>query len=540
MSEYNDDFEVVVSSQLGDDTEVVTVVPKIDIAEWEDQQLFSAIQKVQNGKIIYSPRTSDTESVEELTIDKIDELATNMNNTLSNVLNANAIIRQRVLTDDLIGRVYESVYSNINTEYKLSYPNPEGRNKQKTVTNVKRIIDDFNRQINIENLIRESISGVFLEGNRILNLRCSDGVYTIDHMPLGLAYVSDYTANGVPILCVDIKQLESRLKKTYSMTKKRKAVFFENVKQDIENNYPEQVYKDYIAGESISKLDTRYARIIRVNSMGRKYGVSPIFRALKAAVVLDNLMKTDISISKSKQRKILVQILRKEVITELRKKGLVEAVHAHSQLMDALKTTSCAYTAAPFVERLEYVSPPKDDTNADKLNQYQRRELNALGIEYIDTQSGTVSVANISLNQLLRLINAIGEQLERVLEDYYRVVLEDNHIDPIYAPSIRIIDSEQLDADLRQNLATFVFSNLGASFETAYKILGFNIEDELSKREAENNNNITEIFKPRPTAYTTSNTDDSGDGKEAGRPKKEGEETDVEKQERDKIVRSEE
>lgn len=532
MSE-KEDFDVVIASTADDTTKVLTITSDADVAAWENKQLYAAIQKYDSKKGTSSAYTIDTESVQELTLDEIDTLSTDINNNLTNVLNANAIIRKRVLTDELIGRTYEAVYANINTEYHLSYPSPEGRNKQKTVERVKSIINEFNRQIDIESIIREGISFTFLEGNCIYTLRSDGSNHVIDRMPLGLVYVSDYLVNGSPLLCVDVKQLTSRLKKTYQKTKKRKAVFFEDIKTDIESNYPAQVYEDYINGESISKLDPKYTQIIRVNNMGRKYGVSPIFRALKPLVVLDNITKTDISISKSKQRKILLQILRREVITEFKRKGLNEAVHAHSQLMDALSTTSCAYTAAPFVESVKYVSPPEDDTDSDKRTQYQRSVLNALGIEFIDTLSGTVSVANISLNQLLRLINAIGEQLERVIHSYYRTILELNHIDPAYAPTIRIIDSEQLDASLRKDLAQFVYTMLGASLETTYKMIGLDIEDERTKRESENANNYTDIFYPRPTSYTTPNTSNNN-----GRPINTGDDVNEEKQLRDKTVRN--
>lgn len=527
-----ENFDVVVSTQLDENTEVVTVVPKsdADVAAWEDKVLYSAIQSYDKDKIIYSPFTLDAVTSEAVTLDLINELADNLNNNLRGILRVNAIIRRCVLTDELIGRMYEAIYANINSEYKLSYPNPEGRNKQKTLNNVKNIINDFNDQIDLKNLIRESIAGTFLEGNRILSLRKDEGNYVVDYLPLGIAGVSDYYENGCPSLYIDLKELERRLKKTYQKNKKRKALWLEDVKADIRYNYAPTVYTDYMAGDSYSRLDTKYNKIIRINNLGRKYGVSPIFRALKSSVVLDELMKTDVAVAKSKQRKILLQILRREVITDLHKKGFAEAIHAHGQLMQALQTTSCAYTAAPFVEKVEYVSPPKDDTNTDKTNQYQRNILNALGVEFIDTQAGTVSVANISLNQLMRLINAIGEQLERVLECFYKVILEDSGIDMSYAPSIRIIDSEQLDAALRKELATFLFTTLGASYETAYKILGFDVEDEYSKRKKENDDDITDTFYPRPTAYTT-----SGDS-EAGRPANEGEGTDTEKQARDDIV----
>lgn len=529
-----EDFDVIINSQI-DDTQVVTIASEADLTEWENNQLYSAIQNLDNKNIFYSVYAKDDSSQTDLTIDRISELATDINNNLPNLLTVNAIIRERVLTDELVGRTYDAVYSNVNTEYMLSYPNPEGRNKQKTIERVKQIVEDFNDQVDIGNIIRDCVSTVFLEGNGVYTLKSDGTTHVIDRIPLGIAYVSDYLSNGLPIVCIDTKALGNRLKKTYSKNKKRKAVFFEDIKADIKANYPEQVYEDYINGESISRLDTDYTKVIRINNLGRKYGVSPIFRALKPLVVLDNLSNTDIAISKSKQRKILLQILRKEVITDFKKKGFAEAAHAHAQLMSALSTTSCAYTAAPFVESVSYVAPPKDDTNIDKRTQYQRGVLNALGIEFIDTQSGTVSVANISLEQLLRLINAITEQIERMFHQYYKTVLRLNNIDPAYAPKIRIIDCEQLDAGLRKDLASFIYTTLGASLDTTYKLLGFNIEDERIKREKENEDKIDEIFYPRVTSYTvTNNTDTENKG---GRPANEGGDTDVEKQTRDKVVR---
>ena len=233
-----DSFDVVVKSQLDANTDVVTVVPKseADIAAWEDNFLYSAIQNYDSNKTIYSSFTLETQKAEGITLELIEELADNLNNNLPGILRVNAIIRRRVLTDELIGRMYEAIYANINSEYKLSYPNPEGRNKQKTVNNVKKLIESFNDQIDLKNLIRESIAGTFLEGNRILELRKEDGNYVVDYLPLGIAGVSDYYENGAPSLYIDLRELERRLKKTYQKNKKRKAIWFEDVKRDIEAN----------------------------------------------------------------------------------------------------------------------------------------------------------------------------------------------------------------------------------------------------------------------------------------------------------------
>lgn len=504
------DFEVVNHSVLKDGTEVATVISNLD--QWEDSMLLSAVNKYDTVKSMYSAYAKDTEAAEDsMTLDDLNDLANNINSDIDKVIRANAIIRQKIHTNPLIGRTYESIYSNVNSRYTLEYPNPDGRNKKKALQQAKDCIEDFNDQIDLPYFIREAIAGVFREGNRIFNLRIDNKSYVIDTYPLPIGFVTDWEINGTPLLAINLQQLETRLKKTYQTDKKRKAIWMKDIADDIKQNYP-AVYKDYIAKETYSKLDPKYARIIRINNLGRKYGVSPLFKALKDDLVLDELANTDLSIAKSKQRKILFQILRKELLDNGKKKAITEAVYAHSELMRALATTSSVYTSS-FAEDLKYVAPPNDLTNSDKQASYRTSLMNALGIEYINTSTGTVSVANISMKQLMRTINAIAEQVESVLNHYYKVVLADNGIDPIYAPTIKVIDSEQLETDVAVSLAQFIYSTLNGSRRTACDIIGIDYDSELVRRQEENDSESNDIFFPRATSFTTSN-----DSNDSGRP----------------------
>lgn len=503
------DFEIVNHSVLNDSTEVVTGFT--DTSEWESEKLIAAIQAFDSKKSMYSAYTADKESADlSMTLDDLNELANNINSNIDKVVSANAIIRQKIHTNALIGRTYEAIYSNVNSSISLEYPNPEGRNKQKALKQAQECIDEFNRQINIKSFIREGIAGVCREGNRIYNLRIDGGNYVIDSYPLPIGFVTDWEINGYPLLAIDLNKLEERLKKTYQTDKKRKAIWMQDIDDDIKRNYP-SAYNDYKNKERYSKLDPKYAKIIRINNLGRKYGVSLFFKALKDDILLEQLANTDLTIAKSKQRKILFQTLRKELLDGGKKKAIAEAVYAHGELMNALNSTSAVYTSS-FADDLRYVAPPNDSTNVDKTTSYRVGLMNALGIEYMNTNTGTVSVANISLKQLMRTINSIAEQIENVLDSYYKVVLEENGIDVAYAPHVNIIDSEKLETDVAISLATFLYSTLNSSRRTAYDILGIDYESEMVRREEENRINDTDVFFPRATSYTTS-TDDEQPGR---------------------------
>ena len=190
-------------------------------------------------------------------------------------------------------------------------------------------------------------------------------------------------------------ELTSRLRKVYEKDKKQKAIFFKNIEEDIRNNYPPEVYTAYKAGERIAKLDPKRARIMRICNMGRKYGVSPIVRALRSALMLENIEDSDYINNKAKAKKIIHQVLRKETMgTNLEKQGLSQAAYAHSELMKAWKNKTVVYTSAPFVEKIQYVEPSVNDTSADKINLYRSKIMTTLGIGFIGTSA--VSRSRIS------------------------------------------------------------------------------------------------------------------------------------------------
>ena len=498
-----EDYEVIIRSKTSDGTEVVTSADAIT-----DKWLVNAVAGYDATNQKYSAYLKDgTSSSDKLTPEYIDELAENTQSDLKKVQIINSIVRKEINKDGIVGKTVECVTANINTETKVYYDNEiTGRNKTKQLQQVKDFIGTFNKTINTKRLIRNSIPTTFVEGNYICYLRHEDNKYKVDYYPLGVCEISDYDVNGDPVVLFNIKELRGRLQKIYRKNKKNKALFFKNMEDEVKANYPQEVYDAFVAKEDYAKLDVKYTGVIRINNLNRKYGLTPIFRAFKDMLMLDTFDNADRVNSKAKAKKIIHQKLRKEVMgAELNKKGFEDMAYAHDNFMAAFKQSTVVVTTPPTVESITYVEPKIELTAIDTVNNYRSRVLAALGIGFLmDSGSQSVSTADISVTQLLRTINMISEQLEDILQKWYKQILIDNHLPVEYCPTIKVIDSEALDFEMRKDLASTLYTIFNGSMSTSLELLGSDVNNEKEKRIKENNENYEEIFKCRQTAYTSS------------------------------------
>ena len=509
-----EDFDVLVNSATAKNAPQESPVDySVALGNYDNERLYSVVKSFDENKQIYTSYPKDSTTAESVTIDRLEELSLTVNTNVDSLLSLNAIVRQKVLLNDLLGKTVESIFANVNTDFQLNFPIEKGRNKKKAVESADPVIRDFLEQINIESLLRDAITVTYLEGNRYYYLRVDGGNYVIDKLPIGVCYVSDYEINGKPALEINIKKLETALKKTYQKNKKRKEIWMKDVKDEIKRNYP-YLSKDYEAGETYFRADPLFGKAIRVNNLGRKFGVSPLAKVLSNVIVLDNMSKADITTSQMKQRTIVTQILRKEALgQDGQKKGIALMEYAHQAIMAALATKSCVYTAPPFVEKVEYVTPPKDENSVDKMSTYIKRIFSGLGIGYVDTEAATATGSKISLEELMRTIDAIAEQVESILNDYFKIVLKNNNIDPAYCPKIKIMDSKAMEMAMRKELSEFVYSKLNGSLRTAYDIIGVDFDSEVQRRNNEQDEGMDEVFTPHATSYNK-----SSDTPSPGRP----------------------
>lgn len=527
------DYEVTMMVSSPDKDTVVVTASEMEREKW-DAQIRAALSAYDPENKQYSAYLTESTSSEELTIERLDELARGLQSNLQNVQTVNSIIRNYINKDDLIGITYDAIEANVNTEFKCSYKRfPEMRNKTKQIENVRTLVEDFNDQINVRKLLRTAIPITFAEGNYIMYLRKSEENYIVDYYPLGIAEISDYTSNGRPIVLINMQNLRNALNKTMLFDRQRRPLFFQNQEEEIQANYPPEVYEAYKNNDTYAKLDVDRTGVIRVGNLNRKYGVSPIMRALKPALMLETFDTSDRTNSKARAKKIIAQTLRKELMgPQYDRTGYKEMAMAHDNLMRAWRQSTVVVTTPPYVEGIEYVEPSTQLTNIDNINYYRNREMAALGISFLNTDgTQTVSTANISLDQLMKNINKITEQLEDVLQQWYIVLLQDNNIDIQYCPDVSINTTEMMSMDMKRTVANFLFNTLNCSYDTAYSLMGYSVEDERDKRERENEADYTNIFASRETSYNSSggsssggsgssgNSDNSGEGSSnAGRP----------------------
>lgn len=513
----NEDFDVIFVSKADDGTVVATTPLSI-----RDQKFQLALSQYDPENKKYSVYLNEGISPSKsISVEEIEELSTNTQNDLNKVLRINAYNRKLINKNDIVGKTVESIDTNINTEIKLTYGNvDEGRNKKKKLEECKRFIKDFNTSIKVQQLTRNAITTSYVEGNWISYLRHEDkDNYTVDIYPLGVCEITETMVNGEPIIWFNIKELRKRLQKVYRKTKKRKPLMFENMEEEVKNSYPKEVYEAFIAKEDYAVLDHKYTGIIRINNLNRKYGVSPILRAYTDLSMLDTFADSDRINSKAKAKKIIHQKMRKETMGQDYNKDFVpEMSYAHANFMDAFKQNTVVVTSPPTVEEISYVEPKVEMTSKDTYNIYRSKVLSTLGIQFLmDSGSQSVSTASISVTQLMRTINAISEQLEDILKKWYRQIILDNGYTLDYTPDVNVIDTEQLEAELKHSLATLLFSTMNCSYATAFEILGLDINDEVQKRTLENEKKYDEIFKPHGSQYTNSEKQNPEDNK-GGRP----------------------
>ncbi|GMX64397.1 hypothetical protein Elgi_36660 [Paenibacillus elgii] len=504
-------------SQVDQDTFLITA--------YEKKMLEQAIKDYTNKSNFYSTYFNESHNIANFKIEDIDRLALNAQTNLSNIIQINNIVRYFVNKNDILGKVYEAIETNVNSEYTITHPNYKDEHK-KIYDKVDEIIKDFNKKINIERLIVESIPMTYLEGNYSLYLRKDkkNSNYQVDYYPLGICEVADYEVNGEPYLLVNIRELEARLRKNYNKNRKNKALFYSNLDEEIKDTYPKEVYEAYKNKEQYAILNIENSGVIRINNLKRKYGLTPIFKALKSAIRLENIELSDDKNTLVRGKKIIFQKLIKELVTQSKDMPNITwsaaQAKAHGDLMMALGSSGVSvYTGLPWTEKVEFIEPKLEQTNVQIKNKYREDIMTSVGIAYLLSNKNGFGSAQLSISELMKMINKIYEQLERILVKWYQGILVDHNIDPIYCPTIKVLDSEKLSLELAMSLAKVLNNELNASLESVFRMLGLDVKTEARKREEERELGYDEIFKPRQTGYTISkntNEDNSGrpsDGK---------------------------
>lgn len=466
---------------------------------------------------VYTNNNDISDSFSNITLNTISELGRNAQGNLRKILKINSLVNQAINENDIIGVTCEVIEANLNSNIKLSFNSLPPNYNAKLKAHTEQLIKNFNNEIDIDSVLSSSIITTYTRGNCIKYLRSKNGHHTVDNYPLGIAILSGYSVNGKPYVLIDINKLTNGLQKTIIRGKRNKPLFFDSMAEEIKNNFPKEIYEAYINKERYAKLDILRCGVNRTNTLGKTYGLTPIFKALKPNLMLDASDVSDMVNTKAKAKKIIHQVLRKETMgPSYDKKGLDIMAYAHDNLMKAWKNPTVVYTSPPHVERITYVEPKAEMTSIETTNQYRSRIISALGISFLNPDgSQTVSTSNISLKQLMKKINKMVKQEEKILNTWYSILLSEHNISQDYCPTVQVLDCELLELEIKKELAELLFSKYNCSYTTAYEIVGYDVKEEIERRKFEKDNNYDEILSPHPTAYNSAGNDDNSS---SGRP----------------------
>ena len=109
-----EEFDVIIS-ETDDDTTVMTSIEEIS-----ERWILEAMNRYDVNKRIVSVHLNDSSGqTQRLTPELIDNLARNPQNDLKKILAINDMAREYVNKDDIIGKVVETIGSNVNTSHRL-------------------------------------------------------------------------------------------------------------------------------------------------------------------------------------------------------------------------------------------------------------------------------------------------------------------------------------------------------------------------------------------------------------------------------------
>lgn len=512
----------------------------------------------------YSRLLDKEASTTVTTTEELASLAKNTQNDLNKIIKINGIVKYYINKEDLIGRVIETIENNVNTNFSIQYPtiavNATKKKELKMIEEMKLLINKFNRQINLSQLIRNNALTTYSEGNYIYYLMGdSENGYGITVYPLDLIEVTPMKIDNDPIIALNVSELKSRLQQSRNDYRGLKSNKLINIEADIENevkrDYPKEVYEAYKVNDKYAFLDPKRIGMTRINNLKGKYGLTPIFKSLGSQLILETIDASDQKLLVQKTKKIYYQKSRKELMGEnyTNKAPVNEIGYAHASLVNAMSQDTVIYSSMPYIEDLEILEPKTELTDANTVTSYRNRVLSALGISFVSGESkASTNTIKINYSELLKIVNKISKQLEPVINKFYQLILEENGFLVEYAPKIVIEDTELLDMESKLKLVDVLYSKMGLSYDTTLNMLGLDTVTEVNKRINENkgvkidgvDTSYDIIFAPHSNSYTSNSNDlldtnkeDSNTNKNGSKKSENLDKNDTDKQRQDAMIK---
>lgn len=373
---------------------------------------------------------------------------------------------------------------------------------------IKKIIDDYEKRINIKQFIRDCLMELALTGN----LACYDRVNRIEIYPINKIEVLPLVINNKQVIAYKVDE-DSLNTNDYG----------EKYNKMIEEAYPKEILDAKRKGNEFAILDMENSHFVKINSSQyERYGVSVILPAFEDLAHKSLLKETERAVANDVIDKIMmIQIGNEEVKPS---KALIDGYsELFSNAHGSVRFTVPYYVDAKFVE------PETTIFGREKFLEVDTDILNTLGISLSllrGSDGSNYADGILNFSGLCRTIENIREPIVNVIYELYQAELKRNGCDPENAP-IPYFEDVVIDKEAKVSLMMELFQNAGLPYEVLYEEAGLDFDHIKLVRKNENEEDMDTTFKNHVIPFTgmDSGQDDEQDNPnaqqddEGGRPK---------------------
>lgn len=374
----------------------------------------------------------------------------------------------------------------------------------------KKAIEEYNKRIDVDQLIRDFIYELALTGN----LAC----YDRDGMRVDI-----YPINKIDVvpLIVNNKQLIAYKNETinFGITD-----YGAEINKQIETAYPKEINEGMKTGKQTIVLDPEYAYFAKINaSQYEPYGMSIILPAFEDLAHKTLLKEAE----KATANDIIDKIMLIKIGDEDHSPNK-ELIDQYTALLDGI--TGSVRLTVPYYVSAQFVEPETSVFESEKFVEIDKDILNTLGISLSlirGESGGNYAEGIINFSGLVRTIESIRNPIKKILEGLYRKELERKGINTDYTPKVEFKEVV-IDKEAKLNLMKELFTTAGLPYRVLYEEYGMDFDSIKLIREEENKEKVEDVFSLRSMPFSgfgtgTTQTQEQDNGKsngEGGAPKK--------------------
>lgn len=356
----------------------------------------------------------------------------------------------------------------------------------------KKIIEGFNKRIDIKNISKDMIFELSLTGN----LAC----YNRDFKMIDI-----YPLTNIEVLPIkqDGKALIAFIPNYLNFSTDEYGIDLNAI---LSSAYPEEVVNGMSKNTMKILLNKNYSYFKKINSSSyERYGTPFILPAF------DDIAHK--SLLKEAERSTALGIIDKILLIKVGDKDFKptsKMVTEYSSKFNSMKGSIRA--TVPCYVNMEFVEPDVSIFGVDKYEEVDSDLLSTLGISLSlvkGESGGNYSEGMINFTGLTRSIENIRSCIPSIFEDMYVKELERNGISSEHCPTFTFSEVV-IDKSSKIELVQWLFQNAGLPYEIVYGETGFDFNAIKELRKTENEEDSSDIFKLREQPFQGKQTIDEG------------------------------